>query len=63
MLTSADAFPYTVNPIKPAHDQTILRGERTAFAHHDQALPDPADWSRGYTSIFSLSGKRRAAAR
>jgi len=54
-LTSADAFPYTVNPIKPAHDQTLLRGERAAFAHHDpRPCLIPPDWSRGYTSIFSL---------
>ena len=54
-LTSADAFPYTVNPIKPAHDQMIIRGKRAAFAHHDpRPCLIPPDWSRGYTSIFSL---------
>ena len=54
-LTSADAFPYTVNPIKPAHDQTIIRGKRAAFAHHDpRPCLIPPDWSGGYTSIFSL---------
>src|SRR2546425_2085273 len=34
-MTSADAFPYTVNPIKPKHDQFMLRGKRALFAHHD----------------------------
>ncbi|MBU3725255.1 MAG: phytanoyl-CoA dioxygenase family protein [Burkholderiaceae bacterium] len=54
-LTSADAFPYTVNPIRPAHDQAILRGERAAWAHHDpRPCLLPPDWSGGYTSIFSL---------
>jgi ectoine hydroxylase len=54
-LTSADAFPYTVNPIRPQHDQAILRGKRAAFAHHDPTpCLIPPDWSGGYTSIFSL---------
>jgi len=25
-MSSANAFPYTVNPIKPKHDQYLLRG-------------------------------------
>ncbi len=54
-LTSADAFPYTVNPIKPKHDQTIVRGKRALWAHHDpRPCLIPPDWSGGYTSIFSL---------
>ena len=54
-LTSADAFPYTVNPIRPKHDQTIIRGKRAAWAHHDpQPCLLPPDWSGGYTSIFAL---------
>ena len=54
-MTSADAFPYTVNPIKPKHDQFILRGKRALFAHHDpQPCLVPPDWSKGYTSIFAL---------
>jgi len=27
-MSSADAFSYTVNPIKPKHDQYLLRGKR-----------------------------------
>jgi ectoine hydroxylase-related dioxygenase (phytanoyl-CoA dioxygenase family) len=62
-LTSADAFPYTVNPIKPKHDQAIIRGKRAAFAHHDpRPCLIPPDWSSGYTSIFSLQQKEDAAA-
>jgi ectoine hydroxylase-related dioxygenase (phytanoyl-CoA dioxygenase family) len=54
-LTSADAFPYTVNPIKPQHDQFLLRGRRARFAHHDpRPCLIPPDWSQGYSSIFAL---------
>lgn len=57
-LTSADAFPYTVNPLRPKHDQTIIRGERAAWAHHDpRPCLLPPDWSGGYTSIFALQQK------
>ena len=62
-LTSADAFPYTVNPIKPKHDQAIIRGKRAAFAHHDpRPCLIPPDWSGGYTSIFSLQQEEDAKA-
>jgi ectoine hydroxylase-related dioxygenase (phytanoyl-CoA dioxygenase family) len=54
-LTSADAFPYTVNPIRPRHDQHIIRGQRAPWAHHDpRPCLIPPDWSGGYTSIFAL---------
>lgn len=59
-LTSADAFPYTVNPIKPRHDQTLVRGKRAAFAHHDpRPCLIPPDWSGGYTSIFALQQEEK----
>lgn len=64
-LTSADAFPYTVNPLRPKHDQVIIRGERAAWAHHDpRPCLLPPDWSAGYTSIFAIQQKEeeRAAA-
>jgi ectoine hydroxylase len=62
-LTSADAFPYTVNPIKPKHDQAIIRGKRATFAHHDpRPCLIPPDWSGGYTSIFSLQQEEQQAA-
>lgn len=61
-LTSADAFPYTVNPIRPKHDQTIIRGKRAAWAHHDpRPCLLPPDWSGGYTSIFAIQQKEDAA--
>ena len=54
-LSSADAFPYTVNPIRSPHDQAILRGRPARFAHHDpRPCLMPPDWSGGYTSIFAL---------
>jgi ectoine hydroxylase-related dioxygenase (phytanoyl-CoA dioxygenase family) len=60
-MTSADAFPYTVNPIKPKHDQHMLRGKRAHFAHHDpRPCLIPPDWSKGYTSIFALQQEEEA---
>ncbi len=54
-LTSGDAFPYTVNPIYPEHDQQMLRGSRPRAAHIDsRSCEIPPDWSKGYTSIFAL---------
>ena len=62
-LTSADAFPYTVNPIRSTHDQTIVRGKRAAWAHHDpRPCLLPPDWSGGYTSIFALQQQEDRAA-
>jgi phytanoyl-CoA dioxygenase PhyH len=62
-LTSADAFPYTVNPIHSSKDQAIIRGSRAAWAHHDpRPCLMPPDWSRGYTSIFALQQQETAPA-
>ena len=62
-LTSADAFPYTVNPIRSSKDQAIIRGKRAEWAHHDpRPCLMPPDWSGGYTSIFSLQQKEDRAA-
>ena len=62
-LSSADAFPYTVNPIRSSKDQMIVRGKRAEFAHHDpQPCLMPPDWSKGYTSIFALQQKEDRAA-
>jgi ectoine hydroxylase len=59
-MTSADAFPYTVNPIKPKHDQFVLRGKRARYAHHDpRPCLIPPDWSQGYTSIFALQQEEK----
>ena len=62
-LTSADAFPYTVNPIRSSKDQAIICGKRAEWAHHDpRACLMPPDWSGGYTSIFALQQKEDRAA-
>jgi ectoine hydroxylase-related dioxygenase (phytanoyl-CoA dioxygenase family) len=59
-MTSADAFPYTVNPIKPKHDQFMVRGKRALFAHHDpRPCLVPPDWSKGYPSIFALQQEEK----
>lgn len=63
--SSADAFPYTVNPIRSRYDQTIIRGQPARWAHHDpRPCLMPPDWSGGYTSIFALQqeeAKKQAA--
>ncbi|MCW5734626.1 MAG: phytanoyl-CoA dioxygenase family protein [Enhydrobacter sp.] len=64
-LSSADAFPYTVNPIRSRYDQAIVRGQPARLAHHDpRPCPLPPDWSGGYSSIFALQQRegRKAAA-
>lgn len=62
-LTSADAFPYTVNPIQPKHDQIMIAGKRATWSHHDpRPCLLPPDWSGGYTSIFALQQKEGPAA-
>lgn len=54
-LSSADAFPYTINPIRSSKDQTIIRGRRALHAHHDpRPCLVPPDWSTGYSSIYAL---------
>ena len=60
--SSADAFPYTVNPIRSRFDQAIVRGRRPARAHHDpRPCPLPPDWSGGYSSIFALQQGEEAS--
>src|SRR5687768_3988714 len=57
-LSSGDAFPYTVNPIRSSKDQMMIRGKRVLHAHHDpRPCLVPPDWSAGYTSIFDLQQK------
>lgn len=55
VYASADAFPYTHNPLQSKYDQAIIRGERARYAHHDpRPCLQPPDWSGGYTSIFAV---------
>lgn len=55
VYSSADAFPYTHNPLYSKYDQAIIRGKPARWAHHDpRPCLRPPDWSGGYTSIFAL---------
>lgn len=61
-LTSADAFPYTPNPIpSKKYGGAIIRGKPARYAHIDpEACEVPPDWSHGYTSIFALQQQENA---
>ncbi len=60
-FSSADAFPYTVNPIRSRHDQAIVRGRPARLSHHDpRPCLMPPDWSGGYSSIFALQQREAA---
>jgi hypothetical protein len=62
-FSSADAFPYTVNPLRSPFDQAIVRGKPARFAHHDpRPCLLPPDWSGGYSSIFALQQREEQAA-
>jgi Phytanoyl-CoA dioxygenase (PhyH) len=62
-LSSADAFPYTGNPIRSSKDQQIIRGKAAAWAHHDpRPCLMPPDWSRGYAGIFALQQQEESVA-
>ena len=57
VYAAADALPYTYSP-RSKYMETIVRGERARWAHHDpRPCPLPPDWSGGYTSIFALQQK------
>ncbi len=65
VYASADAMPYTHNPLRSRYDQAIVRGKPARWAHHDpRPCLLPPDWSGGYTSIFALQqAELRTAAR
>jgi ectoine hydroxylase len=61
-FSSADAFPYTVNPLRSRFDQAIVRGRPATHAHHDPSpCLLPPDWSGGYSSIFALQQREEQA--
>jgi ectoine hydroxylase-related dioxygenase (phytanoyl-CoA dioxygenase family) len=61
--TSADAFPYTPNPSRSAHDRVLVRGRPARWAHHDpRPCQIPPDWSGGYTSIYAAQSHEDARA-
>jgi ectoine hydroxylase-related dioxygenase (phytanoyl-CoA dioxygenase family) len=61
-FSSADAFPYTYNPLQSRYGGAIVRGKPARWAHHDpRACLVPPDWSGGYSSIFALQQGEDAA--
>ena len=55
VYSSADAFPYTFNPLHSPYEGTIIRGEPARYAHHDpRPCLVPPDWSGGYSSLFAM---------
>jgi ectoine hydroxylase len=53
--SSADAMPYTYNPLQSRYMGRIVRGSPARRAHHDpRPCLLPPDWSGGYSSIFAL---------
>ena len=54
VYSSADAMPYTRNPLSSKYDQAIVRGKRALWAHVDpEPCLIPPDWAGGYESIFA----------
>ena len=63
VMSAADAFPYSYNPLKTRYYQQNIRGEPARWAHHDpRPMPVPPDWSGGYTSIFDYQQQKGEAA-
>jgi len=55
VYSSADAFPYTYNPLPSRHAGEIVSGSPARQAHHDpRPCQIPPDWSGGYTSLYAL---------
>jgi len=54
-LSSADAFPFTHNPLTTRYYGQCIRGKPARMPHMDPLpCPVPPDWSGGYSSIFAL---------
>jgi ectoine hydroxylase len=61
--SSADAMPYTYNPLPSRYMGRIVRGNPAQWAHHDpRPCLLPPDWSGGYSSIFALQQQEDRAA-
>jgi hypothetical protein len=64
VYSSADAFPYTKNPLYSKYDQAIVRGKRARWSHVDpRPCLIPPDWSGGYKSIFAYQQGEKASAK
>ncbi|MFI4987512.1 MAG: phytanoyl-CoA dioxygenase family protein, partial [Alphaproteobacteria bacterium] len=60
--SSADALPYSFNPLQSRYREQIVRGEPARWAHHDpRPCLLPPDWSGGYSSIFALQQEERGS--
>lgn len=65
VYSSADSFPYVVNPIPSPYEGAIVRGERARFSSHDpRGCEMPPDWSGGYVGPWAHQGhdKKKATA-
>ena len=61
--SSADALPYTFNPLQSRYREQIVRGKPARWAHHDpRPCLLPPDWSGGYSSIFALQQEDQGSA-
>jgi ectoine hydroxylase len=55
VYSSADAFPYTYNPLPTRYAGAIVRGSPARQSHHDpRPCQIPPDWSGGYTSLYAV---------
>ncbi len=62
VYSSADAFPYTFNPLNTRFAGAIVRGQAARHAHHDpRPCLVPPDWSGGYQSIFAVQQEEESA--
>ena len=60
VYSSADAFPYTKNPLYSKYDQEIVLGQKADWADHDpRPCLIPPGWNDGYKSIFSYQQKEK----
>ena len=55
---SADAIPYTAPAYPSSRYRHLVRGVAPGYAHHEEMIvPQPPDWSGGYTSIYEHQEK------
>ena len=60
VYSSADAFPYTKNPLFSKYDQKIVLGDSAQWAEHDpRPCLIPPGWEEGYKSIFTYQQKEK----
>ncbi len=61
-LSSADAIPFTHNPLTTRYYGQCIRGKPARVPHMDPfPCPLPPDWSGGYSSIFALQQEEDGA--